>query len=158
MNALVALTVAVTLLWCAPVSAQRPAVGEVVDAAGEVIGELRGTADEPVVILTARGLTFALRVLPDSTFAGYAERTYASHDCTGTGYLTAGGLLDAVEVRRGYRVMGVRAGARARRITLGSYTERGECVAYIGGPEIDVYPATLIVDLTGRWVPPFRIR
>jgi hypothetical protein len=153
--------------------------GEIIDANGVLVGAIVGFSGPaptpaglpqyvppvpglPVILLQVNGVTFPLRVLADS-FDGVAPLMFLTEDCTGHGYIhgpsvalfagtgvSGGGFLvhtfEAVE-------------GQAVSITARSVAQGGGC-AVVAAPGVEAvgFPATPLVDFTGRWTPPFRIR
>jgi hypothetical protein len=155
---LLALTFAVALTWGSTAHAKdlHHLVGEMVDARGVLIGRLVG---ETTVLLRVKGVTFALHVGSDS-FAGADNviAAFTTPDCRGRVYLGRSEPLASIYVKDGFRVYAVRPDAVLERVLIRSTFSLGSCVEFGEALEEDTYHAPLLIDLTGRWVPPFRIR
>jgi hypothetical protein len=182
MRTLVAVTLAITVSWCGSADAKVlwHVGGEIVDARGVLIGAIVGFGGAipspvegfagsvppdpgmPLVLLRVGGTPFALRV-SEYGFEGSVQVVHESPDCTGPAYaygFSTGLLIPQVAVRNGFRIY-----------TMASYSAE-HTVQSLGGSfclpvgtavgqppvVLVVSPLHLLIDLTGRWTPPFRLR
>ena len=187
MRRLAALILAVTLAWCSAADAkvlwhQR---GEIVDANDVLVGSTVGFAGEPdddvlqrstrvlsPIVLLRTGtdraddrqdvtdITLALLVHPERGFSGFARMLFLTPDCTGAGFTLepGGGMMASAVVQTGYVIHTVSPGALAVQIDVNSAEHGGVCMPVVPTQSWSAYPATLLIDFTDRWTPPFRIR
>src|SRR5688572_7801266 len=170
LHAFAAVSVAVALMWALAADAKdlyHPR-GEVVDARGLLVGGLVGAPEDPMVLLRVKETTFVLRIL-DAGVGGFSEGPasarsvlyFETPNCTGRGYTNlAAGLFDQIIVRDRLVLYRPEPDLQGERIIAASWTVEGQpCGRYRPPAQTDiVYPVELLIDLTGRWKPPFRVR
>ncbi len=169
MRTFTAMSVAVALMWAPAADAKdlHHPRGDVVDARGVLVGGLVGAPEDPMVLLRVKEATFVLRIL-GAGVRGFSEGPtspsallFETPNCTGRGYTDlVAGLFDQVIVRNRLVLYRPDPDLQGERIIAASWTiGREPCEQFRPPVETDiVYPVELLIDLTGRWKPPFRIR
>lgn len=143
----------------------------VVDTNGKIVGQLGSAGGPAAAYLTIGGLDTALLLSGQSSISGrspflsyYYESVYfASTDCSGVsyiyGYVT--GRLASAMVRSGGRdLLFVSNALETKDISYSSYLHPGTGVCVLGsaGP-VGLFPVLQgPIDLTDKFLPPFRIR
>jgi hypothetical protein len=180
MRTLAAVALAATLAAFIP-SAQAQTLrhlnGVVVDADEVVIGNVVGFGEKisqlhsvlpqtfvpdpgwPIVLFRVGDVTFPLRV-GWTQFEGTVQIVFESTDCTGPAYalgIKQIGLYKQVAVREFFKVYRF---DRSRRTAITARSLENDNQCHVGlGPFDEVgYPLQLLVDLTGRFRPPFQLR
>jgi hypothetical protein len=180
MRTLAAVAAAATLA-CLTVSAEAQALrhlgGVVVDANEVVIGNIVGFGEAisqvhsvlpqtfvpdpgwPIVLFRVGSVTFPLRV-GWLEFEGTAQIVYESIDCTGTPYALGTrqiGLYSQVAVLEWFKVYRFDRG-RSRPLSVRSLQNGGQCHHNLPPTDEVGYPLQLLIDLSERFTPPFRLR
>jgi hypothetical protein len=169
------------MLACVTASAEAQALrqlgGVVVDANDVVIGNVVGFGEAisklysnlpqtfvpdpgwPIVLFRVGNVTFPLRV-SWLQFEGTAQIVYESHDCSGRPYaigVPEVGLYTQVVVREFYKVYRFDRW-RIEPITVRSLENDRQCHHNLPPLQVGGYRLQLLIDLTGRFTPPFQLR
>jgi hypothetical protein len=136
---------------------------QVVDSEGVLVGHLVDSHPLLTVLLRAQGEIFVLNLRSKYEFHSLTSAVYfKTPDCTGPMYMLTGAghprLLTPVAVRDGFRVYFADPSAPGELVAARSTSAAsGSCVEASHSEQL-LRPAALLVDLTDRWKPPFRIR
>ena len=130
--------------------------GGTVEALGPFPGSVPPEPGLPMVLLQVSDVTFPLLVT-NVAFQGVAWLFFPTSDCSGPGYMSNTGAMPFSQVAvHGSEVFTFDAALTGVTITARSATRGGACDT--GTLDVKVVPAELLIDFTGRWVPPFRLR
>jgi hypothetical protein len=155
----------------------RHLTGVVVDANEVVIGNVVGFGGKidpvesplpqtfvpdpgwPIVLFRVGGVTFPLRV-SWLQFEGTVQMVYASNDCSGRPYALGTqeiGLYTQVAVREFYKVYRFDR-SQPEGLTMRSLENDRQCHHNLPPRQVVGYRLRLLIDLAGRFTPPFQLR
>lgn len=160
--------------WPRELPTPAPPSVAVSDSLGARVGDILGFTspeglytsirDVPIVTLEVEGRRFIVRVTHDRIY-GNRGLKYRSGDCAGQAYIEVDDLLDKPQLQFepaiaivGWEVYVPGEGALETISGLYSGGVPGSCGSAFLYGELKVRPAQLLLDMNGRFQPPFRIR